>query len=80
MGKLSLLTVQLVNFRMDFRQNPPLLPSGRIPPRRNLGVVQQRAVPIVLLTQLSAHQQPSNVSQPLVPAMPLQQVAQPQVP
>ena len=41
-------------FRLDFQQNPPTLPTHPIQPRRNLGPVQQRAMPIPLPTETAA--------------------------
>ena len=65
--------------RLDFKQNPPLMPTSRITPRRNLGVVQQRAMPIPLPTQVSTPQQsadlpqqnPSGIAAPQVQQQPM---------
>ena len=54
-------------------RNPPLLPSTHIPPRRNPGVVQQRALPIPLPTQLPSSQQTTNIAPQMLPAVPPQQ-------
>ena len=55
-------------------QNPPSVPQGQIPPRRPLGVVQQRALTIPLPTQTGSSQQSLNVPQQLLMAS--QQVQQ----
>ena len=61
-------------------QNPPLLPTSHIAPRRNPGVVQQRALPIPLPTQPPTIQQPTAMMQPMMPAIVPQQIQQPTVP
>ena len=61
-------------------QNPPMLPRSHIPPRCNPGAVQQRALPIPLPTQRSTFQQQSNITPPMLPTMPAQQLQPPPVP
>ena len=69
-------------------QNPPSLSMMRITPRCNLGVVQQRALPIPLPPQLPTHDQSlpeqiasgiaaAQVQPPIVPSSSVQQVGQP---
>ena len=67
-------------FRIDFMQNPLSVPRCGIPPRRNPGVLQQRAIPIPPPSQASTSDQSSNLVQPIMPQIGYQQVPQAHIP
>ena len=52
-------------------QNPPLIPPHPLTPRRNLGVVQQRAVQLSLAAQQNLAVNPAQQQVQQMPAVPV---------